>query len=88
MNKQQILEELLSLLEQDGVIIRREGLGGGGGICSLKGKTFLFVDTQAPIAETTAMCAEAVLNRIDIEHIFIKPEVREFIETHIKVEKD
>ena len=88
MNKQQLLEELLALLEQDGVVIRWEGLGGGGDICSLKGKTFLFVDNQAPIAETAGMCAEAILNRIDIEHIFIKPEVREFIETHIKVEKD
>jgi len=87
MNKQQILEELLSLLEADGVIIRREELGGsGGGICTLKGHDVFFLDTQASSAETATLCADAVLKRIDIEKIFIKPEVREFIEKQMMVE--
>jgi hypothetical protein len=87
MNKQQILEELLAILDTDGVIIRREELGGsGGGLCALKGKDIFFLDTQASSAETATICAEAVLKRIDIEIIFIKPEVREFIEKQIKIE--
>ncbi|MHC4271517.1 MAG: hypothetical protein ACYST2_04310 [Planctomycetota bacterium] len=87
MNKQQILEELLALLEVDGVIIRREELGGsGGGICTLKGHSVFFLDTQASSAETASLCADAVLKRIEIEQVFIKPEVREFIEKQIIVE--
>ncbi|MHC4131252.1 MAG: hypothetical protein ACYSSP_07125 [Planctomycetota bacterium] len=87
MNKQQILEELSALLEADGVVIRREELGGsGGGICTLKGQAVFFLDTQASSAETATLCADAVLKRIDIEKIFIKPEVREFIEKQMMVE--
>jgi hypothetical protein len=87
MNKQQILEELLVLLEADGVIIRREELGGGGGgICALKGQAVFFLDTQASSAETATLCADAVLKKVDIEKVFIKPEVREFIEKQMMVE--
>jgi hypothetical protein len=87
MNKQQVLEELLALLEADGVVIRREELGSsGGGLCTLKSESIFFIDTQASSAETATLCADAVLQRIDIEKIFIKPEVREFIENQIKVE--
>ena len=81
MNKQQILEELLGLLEQNGVTIRNEPLGGsGGGLCTIKGDKLFFVDTQASSAEMIAICAEAVAKAVDTEHIYIKPEVRQFIE--------
>ena len=47
MNEQRILEELLALLEADGVSIRSEPLGGsGGGLCTVKGERIFFVDTQ------------------------------------------
>lgn len=82
MNKQLILEELLSLLETDGISIRREPLGGsGGGLCTIKGEPIFFIDTQASSAETAGHCAEAVKKLVDIENIYIRPEVREFIET-------
>jgi hypothetical protein len=87
MNKQQILEELLALLEADEVIIRREEFGGsGGGLCTFKGREVFFLDTQASSAENAMRCAEAILKRADIENIFIKPEVREFIEKQMQVE--
>ena len=82
MNKQLILEELLSLLETENVSVRREALGGsGGGLCTVKGESIFFIDTQASSAETAGRCAEAVRKLVDIENIYIKPEVREFIET-------
>jgi hypothetical protein len=89
MNEQKILEELLILLEANGVSIRDEALGGsGGGLCIMKGKNIFFRDTQAPSAAAAAMCAEAVSKLIDIEQIYIKPEVREFIENYCNIEKE
>ena len=89
MNEQKILEELLVLLEAHGVSIRDEALGGsGGGLCIMKGKNIFFRDTQAPSAVAAAMCAEAVSKIIDIEQIYIKPEVREFIENNSIIEKE
>ena len=88
MNRQRILEELLALLEADGVTIRTEELGGsGGGLCTVKGKTIFFLDTQASSTETAALCADAVSKRIDIESVYIKPEVRQFIEKYTDCQK-
>jgi hypothetical protein len=83
MNEQRILEELLALLEANGVAIRDEPLGGnGGGLCAMKGRQIFFVDTQAPSAVVAAMCAQAMPKVVDIEQIYIKPEVRQFIESY------
>ena len=83
MNEQRIFEELLALLEADGVNIRNEPLGGsGGGLCTVKGERIFFVDTQATSAEMAATCAEAVSKLLDIETLYIRPQVRQFIESH------
>ena len=89
MNKSKILEELLGLLEANGVIIREEPLGGsGGGLCSIKGRLIFFVDTQAPSDVMAVVCAEAVPQVVDIEQVYIKPEIREFVEYHSISEKE
>jgi len=83
MNEQRILEELLELLKANNVTVRNEPLGGsGGGLCVIKGRTIFFVDTEAPSAEAAAICAEAVSKIVNVEEIYIKPEVRQFIENH------
>ena len=83
MNEQRIVEELLTLLEANGVTIRNEPLGGsGGGLCIMKGQSIFFVDTQAQSADIAPICAEAVSKVTDIEKLYIKPEVRQFIESH------
>ena len=83
MNEQNILDELLALLEANGVTIRNEPLGGsGGGLCSIKGQRIFFVDTQASSAVSAAMCAEAVSKVVDVEQIYIKPLIRQFIENN------
>jgi hypothetical protein len=83
MNEQTILEELLALLEAHRVKIRREPLGGrGGGLAMMKGENIFFVDTEAPSAEVATLCAEAVTKLVDIEGIYLRPEVRQFIESH------
>jgi len=81
MNEQRILDELLALLEGHGVAVRHEALGGGGGgLCSVKGVNFFFLDTEASSAETAARCAEAVRKLLDTDTVYIRPEVRQFIE--------
>ncbi len=83
MNEQNILDELLALLEANGVTVRNEPLGGsGGGLCTIKGESIFFVDTQAPSVVSAVICAEAVPKVVDVEQIFIKPQVRQFIEEH------
>lgn len=85
MNEAKILEELLHLLEANGVTLRNEPLGGsGGGLCTMKGQTFFFVDTQAASTDVAALCAEAVAKLLDIETVYIRPEVRQYIEDHSK----
>ncbi len=77
------MEELLTLLEANNVTIRSEPLGGsGGGLCTVKGQSIFFVDTQAPSADLAAVCADAVSKVVDVEKIYIRPEVRQFIENH------
>jgi len=83
MNEQRILDELLALLEGGGVAIRSEPLGGaGGGLCAVRGRNIFFLDTQAASGESAALCAEALQRVLDIESIYIRPEVRQFIEEH------
>lgn len=83
------MEELLSLLEANSVTIRSEPLGGnGGGLCTVKGQSIFFVDTLAQSADNAAICAEAVSKVADIEKLYIKPEVRQFIENHTGGKKE
>ena len=83
MNQQRVLDELLALLEANHVAIRREPLGGrGGGLASLKGGHTFFVDTEATSVEVATLCAEAVAKLIDIETVYLRPEIRQFIESH------
>lgn len=80
------MEQLLKLLESNGVTIRSEPLGGsGGGLCTIKGQKFFFLDTQASSADAAAACAETAAKVIDIEKIYIKPEIRQFIENSSNV---
>lgn len=77
------MQEVLALLETNGVTIRSEPLGGsGGGLCTVKGKPIFFLDTEAPSIVAAALCAEAVPKVADVEQIYIKPQVRQFIEDH------
>ncbi len=85
MTEQTIVEELIALLEANGVKIRSEPLGGrGGGLAMMKGANIFFVDTEAPSAEVATLCAEAVVKVMDVETIYLRPEIRQFIESHMR----
>jgi hypothetical protein len=81
MDEQRVLDELLALLEANNVTIRREPLGGrGGGLASVKGGQVFFLDTEATCAEVAILCAEAVAKLVDIEAVYLRPEIRQFVE--------
>ncbi len=81
MDKQSILDELLALLEQGGVSVRSDALGGGGGgLCKMKDEFVFFVDTESSAVENAEHCARAVAELVELETVYIRPEVREFIE--------
>ena len=83
MDTREITEELVALLEQSGVEIRREAMGGGGGgLCVIKEKKIFFVDTDCALAEMNAICSRAVNELLDIESIYIRPQVRQYIEKY------
>jgi len=85
MNNKAILEELLELLEGNDVKIRKDSLGGGGsGLCKIKDGFFFFVDTDSSDYEVAVICVKAVGEVLDIETIYLKPEVRAFIEQNMK----
>lgn len=75
------LDELISAAEAAGIAIRREQLGGeGGGLCVLRGKRVLFIDTLSD-AETRyerTLAALAPLSEMDGR--FLRPDVREDLE--------
>jgi len=81
MDDRQIQNELLSLLESSGVAVRKEPLGGnGGGLCLYKGKYVFFLDTNAPVSETNEAAAKAVKRSVDVEAIYLRPRIRDYIE--------
>ena len=80
MDDSAILEELVAVLEEYGVSVRREEMGGsGGGLCLMGAEQVCFVDTDARICDNAANCAEAVCKLVDIEYIYLRPAVREFL---------
>lgn len=81
MEEQDILEQLLAILEQNHIAVRTEPIGPlPAGLCQIKGKRVFFVDKNAETADVTAICARAVLETIDIQNIYLKPQIREFLE--------
>ena len=81
MEQQAILDELVALLEQNNVTIRYDTLGGGGGgLCKIRGSYIFFLDTQSPVMHRAEIAAEAVSQLLDIEAIYLRPEVRQFVE--------
>ncbi len=82
MEEETVLDELLALLEQNGVSIRTEPMGGaGGGLCKMKDKQVFFVDAEAATADMVAVCAEAVRETVDVEKIYVRPQIRAFLES-------
>jgi hypothetical protein len=72
------LEALLTLAEEVGIDVRAEAMGGeGGGLCKLRGRWVLFVDTFADIATRYDRTVSALAGRSELDGRFLPPEIRE-----------
>jgi len=75
------LEKMIEIATQLGIEVRCLGLyGSGGGLCQLRDKYVLFIDTDADIATQTNQCASALASWPGIDSIFLPPPLRERID--------
>ena len=75
-------DEMIELAERLGVRVRHVRLGGsGGGLATVRGEQVLFVDQDADAPDQLAAVARA-LGRLDLEQIFVRPDVRDLIESN------
>jgi hypothetical protein len=75
------LEALLTLAEEIGIDVRAEPMGGeGGGLCTLKGRRVLFVDTAADVATRYERTVAGLANVPELEERYVLPEVRRDLE--------
>jgi hypothetical protein len=81
------LELLLTLAEEIGVDVRAEPMGGdGGGMCLLKGRRVLFVDTSADLATRYERTLAGMANLPELEGRYIVPEVRQDLDQQRSLE--
>jgi len=83
MDAQAILDELVAILEKSHVVVRTEPMGGAaGGLCKVKDRMIFFVDRDASTTDNAVACAQAVRRLVDVESVYLRPGVREFLESH------
>ena len=79
------LESLLAAAEQIGVDVRAEPMGGeGGGLCRLRGKPVLFVDTSADLATRYDRTISALASLPELDAHYLVPEVRQDLDRQRK----
>ncbi len=75
------LESLLTLAEEIGVDVRAEPMGGeGGGLCRLRDKPVLFVDTSADLATRYDRTVAAMASLEELDGHYLVPEIRQDID--------
>jgi hypothetical protein len=72
---------VIELAEELGLVVRYEPIDGdSGGLCRIKGRHVLFVDTLADVATRLQRSLEALARLPGIDEHYIRPDVREWID--------
>ena len=84
MDDELILNQLEELAEKLGITVRREnvnaeGSSSSGGLCRIKDKYVLIIDSQASLKEKKRVITEA-LKRFDLGDVYVRPGLRELLE--------
>ncbi len=75
------LDDVLAIAERMGVEVRSEPLGGeGGGLCRVRGRLVLFVDTMADAATRLQRSLEGLAELPEISETYLRPDLRDAIE--------
>ena len=75
------LEALCELAEEIGIEVRAEPMGGdGGGLCKLRGRRVLFVDTAADLADRYDRTLAALSSLAELDQRYLLPELRHDLE--------
>ncbi|HIG56609.1 MAG TPA: hypothetical protein EYQ18_22035 [Candidatus Handelsmanbacteria bacterium] len=75
-----LLQELETLAEDLGIEVRYDAFEGRGGLCRYGGKTYLIASDELNVGEKVNLFCRA-LSRLSLDAVFIRPQVREKIET-------
>jgi len=76
-----LVDRLTELAEELGVEVRREPIDGeGGGLCRVRGRQVLFIDTLADPATQLGRCLEALARLPGVDEHFLRPDLRERLE--------
>jgi len=59
--------------------LKKEGSFSPGGLCRLKGRYLLILNSKAAVRDKVEALA-AALNRFDLTQLYLKPGVREFLD--------
>ncbi len=77
MELQDRLDILLALAEELGIAVRAEPLGGdGGGLCTLRGRQILFVDTSADPEIRYERTLKGLAALPEVDDRYLRPEIR------------
>lgn len=83
MDKVAQINRLLDFAGEIGVEVRHASLGGeGGGLCIIRGKRVLFVDTAAAVTCRLERTAQAIATLPETETRFLRPDIRELLAAH------
>lgn len=81
MDEVALLQELETLAEILAIEVRYDDFEGRGGLCRYRGRTCLIVNRTLPLRERLHLISRA-LARLPLEGVFIRPQVRELLESH------
>jgi hypothetical protein len=84
LNELSLLGQLEGLAQTLGIQVRYECLEGetafrSGGLCRIRKKTVIIVNTKATLTDKIKTLTEA-LRRFDLGNVYLKPALRDFLE--------
>jgi hypothetical protein len=87
MDEDTVLEQLEELARGFGIEVRyepisfkEEMINTAGGLCILRGENLLVINSKAAVRDKIKVFVQA-LSHFDLDHIYIKPAIRELLET-------
>ena len=83
MGPAQLIDAIVELAERLDIEVRQQPLGGGGGgLCRLRGKLIMFIDTEADSQQMLWRLCRDLSRELDLQNVYMLPQLREAIERY------